>query len=45
VNCPWTVADEEPEPHGALAEVHDEVAKLLGGPRAVGVCGDARMCR
>ena len=25
------IADEEPEPGGAFAEVHDEVAGLLGG--------------
>jgi hypothetical protein len=43
---PRTVADEEPAPHGALAEVHDEVAGLLRGPRPVRVCGDAQdVCR
>ena len=36
------VADEEPEPGGALAEVHDEVAGLLGGPGPVGMSGHAQ---
>ena len=35
------VADEEPEPGGTFAEVHDEVAGLLRGPRPVWVLGDA----
>jgi hypothetical protein len=32
---PGPVADQEPEVHGAVAEVHQEVADLLGSPRAV----------
>ena len=40
-NCP-AVADQEPELGGALAEVHHEVAGLLGGPGPVGVRGDAQ---
>jgi hypothetical protein len=39
---PGAVADEEPKPGGVVAEVHDEVAGLLGGPRAVGMCGHAQ---
>ena len=35
------VADEEPEPGGAFAEVHEEVAGLLGGPGSVGMSGHA----
>jgi len=31
------VTDQEPEPVGAVAEVHDQVAGLLGHPRPV-VC-------
>ena len=38
---PGPVADQEAEVRGVLAEVHQEVADLLGGPRAVGVRGDA----
>ena len=30
------IADEEPELGGVVAEIHDEVAGLLGGPRPVG---------
>ena len=37
-----SVADEEPEPGGTFAEVHDEVAGLLGGPGPVGTCGHAQ---
>jgi hypothetical protein len=36
------VSDEEPELGGALAEIHYEVADLLGGPSAVGVGGRAQ---
>jgi hypothetical protein len=36
------VSDEEPELGGALAEIHHEVADLLGGPSAVGVGGPSR---
>ena len=34
------VADQEPEPVGAIAEVHQQVAGLLGDPGAGGVGGD-----
>ena len=34
-----TIADEEPEPPEVLAEVHHEVAGLLGGPGPVGMRG------
>src|SRR5690349_12163754 len=30
------IADQEPEPRGMVAQVHDEVARLLRGPRACG---------
>ena len=33
------IADEEPEPPDAIAEVHQEVAGLLGGPGPVRVPG------
>jgi hypothetical protein len=36
------IPDEEPEPGGAVAEVRDEVAGLLGGPGSVGMSGDAQ---
>jgi hypothetical protein len=36
------IADEEPEPCDVFAEVHDEVAGLLGGPGAVGMRGHAQ---
>jgi hypothetical protein len=36
------VADEEPKPSDMLAEIHDEVAGLLRGPRAVGMPGHAQ---
>jgi len=32
-----SIADEEPEPGGVVAEVYDEVAGLLGGPESVGM--------
>jgi hypothetical protein len=35
------VANEEPEVPGALAEVHHEVARLLGGPGSGRMSGDA----
>ena len=35
------VADEESEPRDVFAEVHDEVAGLLGGPGPVGMRGHA----
>jgi hypothetical protein len=35
-----SVADQEPEPLGAVAEVHEQVAGLLGDPRSGGVGGD-----
>ena len=37
-----SIADEEPEPGGLVAEVDDEVAGLLGGPGSVGMCGHAQ---
>ena len=39
---PGAVANEEPEPGGALAEIHHEVAGLLRGPRSVGMCRHAQ---
>ncbi|OLB92457.1 MAG: hypothetical protein AUI15_20905 [Actinobacteria bacterium 13_2_20CM_2_66_6] len=36
---PGTVADQESEPLGLVAEVHQQVSGLLGCPRAVGVRG------
>ena len=39
VNC-VPVADQEPEPLGVFAEVHEQVAGLLGDPGAGGVGGD-----
>ena len=36
------IADEEPKPSGTFAEVHDEVAGLLGGPGPVGMSGHAQ---
>ena len=36
------VADQEPEPIGAIAEVQQQVAGLLGDPGAGGVAGDPR---
>src|SRR5690349_1163257 len=38
---PSTVADEEPKLRGAVAEIHHEVAGLLGGPGPVGTPGHA----
>ena len=38
------VADQEPEPIGAVAEVHQQVAGLLGGPGPGRVAGHPRMC-
>jgi hypothetical protein len=38
---PGSIADQEPKPGGALAEVHDEVTGLLGSPRSVGMPGHA----
>ena len=34
------VADQEPEPVGAIAEIHQQVAGLLGDPGPGRVCGD-----
>jgi hypothetical protein len=34
---PGSVADQEPEIRGAIAEIHQEAADLLGGPRPVRV--------
>ena len=36
------IADEEPKPGGVLAEIHQKVAGLLGGPRSVGMSGHAQ---
>jgi hypothetical protein len=36
-----TVADQEPERGDPVAEIHEQVPGLLGGPRAVGVSGHA----
>jgi hypothetical protein len=36
------IADQEPEPGDVVAEFHDEVAGLLGGPRSVGMRGHAQ---
>jgi len=35
-----SVADQEPEPVGAFAQIHEQVAGLLGDPGAGGVGGD-----
>jgi hypothetical protein len=37
-----SIADQEPESPGVLAEVHYEVAGLLGRPEAVGMPGHAQ---
>ncbi len=37
---PGTVADQEPEVRGVVAEVHQEIADLLGGPRPVRMSRD-----
>jgi hypothetical protein len=37
-----TVPDQESEVAGALAEIHEQVAGLLGGPGSGGVSGDAQ---
>ena len=39
-----SVADEEPEPGGVLAEVHQQVAGLLSSPRPVGCPVTPNMC-
>ena len=41
---PGAVTDQEPEVRGAVTEVHQEVADLLGGPRPVRVAVIPRMC-
>jgi hypothetical protein len=38
---PGPVADQEPEACGAVAEIHQEMADLLGGPGPVRVRGDS----
>jgi hypothetical protein len=38
---PGPITDEEPEPRYLFAEVHEEVAGLLRGPRSVRVLGHA----
>ena len=40
VNLAVSVADQEPELLGAVAEVHEQVAGLLGDPGAGGMGGD-----
>ena len=42
---PGSVADEEPEGGGPLAEVHQQVAGLLRGPRSVRMAGHAQDVR
>jgi len=37
---PGPVADQEPEPRGAITQIHQQVADLLHGPPAVRVRGD-----
>jgi len=39
-DLPGAVADQEPEGRGPVTEVPEQVADLLGGPRAVRVGGD-----
>ena len=39
---PGAIAHEEPEPGGVLAEVHQQIAGLLGGPGPVGMRGHAQ---
>jgi hypothetical protein len=38
---PGPVAGQEPEARGAVAEIHQEIADLLGGPGPVRVRGDS----
>jgi hypothetical protein len=42
VNCPARSRMRNRNPGGVVAEVHDEVAGLLGGPGSVGMCGHAQ---
>ena len=42
LELPGPVADDEPELGNLLAEVHHEVAGLLGRPGAVGMPGHAQ---
>ena len=37
---PGPVPDQEPEPRGAIAQIHQQVADLLHGPRPVRIRGD-----
>lgn len=39
---PGPVPDQEPEPGGALPQVHQQIPCLLHRPRPVGVCGHAQ---
>ena len=39
---PGPIADQEPKPSGAVAEIHQQVAGLLGGPGSVGMGGHAQ---
>jgi hypothetical protein len=38
------IADQEPEPLGPVAQVHQQVAGLLGDPGAGGMGGNSAMC-
>jgi hypothetical protein len=40
-NFPVPVPDQEPKAADSIAEVHDQVAGLLGGPLGGRMCGDA----
>src|SRR5437764_1036003 len=40
VNCPAISPDQEPEVRGAVPQIHQQVADLLCGPRAIRVRGD-----
>jgi hypothetical protein len=42
VNCPGPVSDEEPELGDVVAEIHDQITDLRGGPSAVEVRGGAQ---
>jgi hypothetical protein len=41
---PGPVADQKPEARGAVTEVHQEIADLLGGPQPIRVGGDPEEC-
>jgi len=42
VNCPVRSRTRNRKPWDVFAEVHEEVAGLLGGPGSVGMRGDAQ---